>query len=76
MSQKPHFLSTSEAYETELAEVVQMYGVDVDSYKLEGQLRLLPHKLLQSQWDLILQSLESVIWSPFINPLIAPAKLF
>ena len=32
----------SEPYDTELAEMVKMYGEDLDSLKLKGQLLLLP----------------------------------
>ena len=46
----------SEPCDTELAKVVKMHSEDLDSFKLKGQLLLLP------QWGLTLQHLTSMIW--------------
>ena len=53
----------SEPCDTELAEVVKMDSadlVDLDSFKLKGQLCFYHRQ--QSQWGLTLQNLRSIIW--------------
>ena len=47
----------SERYDTELAEVVKMDSGDLDSFKLKGELLLLP-KQQQNQWGLTLNEFD------------------
>ena len=49
-----------EPCDTELAEVVKMYSEDLDSFKLKDNFCF--HHRQQSQWDLTLQNLTSMIW--------------
>ena len=51
----------SERCDTELTEVVKMYSGHLDSFKLKGQLLLLP-KQQQNQWGLTPKNLTSMIW--------------
>ena len=62
----------SEPCDTELAEVVKLYSEDLDSFKLKGQLLLLPQTAESMGFDT--SELTSMICQPSCSPLIAPAE--